>query len=230
MRLIIISIMFATTIFANYNQFNQPIIDVAKKQSSTIVSIVSEKIEKINNNFFFNPFFKEFEDQFQQERKAQSLGSGVIIDKDKGYIVTNNHVIDNAEEIKVILYDDREFEAEIVATDPLSDIAVIKIDADNIKEAKLGQSSQLQIGEWVIAIGSPFGLHLDHSVTAGIVSAIGRSDVVSRMNFEDGGPPPTKMPSPQIFSEGCKGAWPRFCFLHGQQLTMQKHKVASRGE
>ncbi len=185
MRLIIISIMFATTIFANYNQFNQPFIDVAKKQSSTIVSIVSEKIEKINNNFFFNPFFKEFEDQFQQERKAQSLGSGVIIDKDKGYIVTNNHVIDNAEEIKVILYDDREFEAEIVATDPLSDIAVIKIDADNIKEAKLGQSSQLQIGEWVIAIGSPFGLHLDHSVTAGIVSAIGRSDVVSRMNFED---------------------------------------------
>ena len=87
--------------------------------------------------FFFNPFDDFEQNPYQQERKAQSLGSGVIIDKDKGYIVTNNHVIDNAEEIKVILYDDREFEAEIVATDPLSDIAVIKIDADNIKEAKL---------------------------------------------------------------------------------------------
>ena len=136
--------------------------------------------------FFFNPFFDDFGDQFdQQERKSQSLGSGVIIDNDKGYIITNNHVIENAEEIKVILYDKREFDAKIIGTDPLSDLAVIQIEPDNLAKAKFGDSNLLQIGEWVIAIGSPFGLHLNHTVTAGIVSAVGRSDVISRMNFEN---------------------------------------------
>ena len=186
MRIILSLILFINFIFCNYNQFNQAFIDVAKNQSSSIVSIISEKTQKQNNMFFFNPFFDDFGDQFdQQERKSQSLGSGVIIDNDKGYIITNNNVIENAEEIKVILYDKREFDAKIIGTDPLSDLAVIQIEPDNLAKAKFGDSNLLQIGEWVIAIGSPFGLHLNHTVTAGIVSAVGRSDVISRMNFEN---------------------------------------------
>ena len=185
---ILITLLFSfSLLFSNYNQFNQAFIDVSKNQSPTIVSIVSEKIEKVNNMFFFNPFedFGFDKNPYEQERKAQSLGSGVIIDKDTGHIITNNHVVEGAEEIKVILYDKREVNAEIIATDPLSDIAVIKIDANDLYEANPGNSANLQIGEWVIAIGSPFGLHLNHTVTAGIVSATGRSDVVSKLNFEN---------------------------------------------
>ena len=187
MKLLITLFLSISFIFSNYNQFNQAFIDVSKEQSPAIVSIISEKTEKINDMFFFNPFenFGFNENPHQQERKAQSLGSGVIIDKNQGYIITNNHVIEGAEEIKVVLFDKREVKAIIIATDPLSDIAVIKIDADNLQEARAGNSSNLQIGEWVIAIGSPFGLHLNHTVTAGIISATGRSDVVSRLNFED---------------------------------------------
>ena len=185
MRIIATFILSLAFIFCNYNQFNQSFIDVAKMQSSAIVSIISEKIQKDNNMFFFNPFFEEFGDQFQQERKSQSLGSGVIINAEKGYIVTNNHVIDNAEEINVILYDKQEFDATVLATDPLSDLAIIQIKSDELTQAVFGDSNKLQIGEWVIAIGSPFGLHLNHTVTAGIISAVGRSDVISRKNFEN---------------------------------------------
>ena len=185
---IIISLFITFSLaLCNYNQFNQSFIDVSKNQSPSIVSIISEKTEKVGNMFFFNPFedFGFDGNPYEQERKAQSLGSGVIIDKDKGYIITNNHVVDGAEEIKIILFDKREMEAEIIATDPLSDIAVIKINVDNLQEAIPGNSENLQIGEWVIAIGSPFGLHLNHTVTAGIVSATGRSDVISKLNFEN---------------------------------------------
>ncbi|MBI45220.1 MAG: protease [Candidatus Marinimicrobia bacterium] len=174
--------------FSNYNQFNQAFIDVSKEQSSSIVSIVSEKTEQIQDMFFFNPFFDDFgfdKNPNQKERKSRGLGSGVIIDKDNGYIITNAHVIDDAEEVKVILFDKREINANIIAVDVLSDIAVIQIDSDNLQEAKPGDSENLQIGEWIIAIGSPFGLHLNHTVTAGIVSAVGRTDVVSRRNFEN---------------------------------------------
>ena len=136
------------------------------------------------NPFFFDPLGNS--DPFEpQERKSQWIGSGVIIDKNKGHILTNNHVIDGASEIKVILFDKREIDAEILGTDPLSDLAVLKVDTDNLEEAKMGNSDNLEIGEWVIAIGSPFGLHLNHTVTCGIVSAKGRSDVISRANFEN---------------------------------------------
>jgi|TARA_B100001540_G_scaffold44523_1_gene39625 serine protease Do len=166
------------------NDFNKLFIKVSQEGSPTVVSIVSEKTEKYINPFFFDPFGNS--DPFSpQERKSQGLGSGVIIDKDKGHILTNNHVIDEANEVKVILYDKREIEAEVLGTDPLSDLAVLKIDADNLVEAKIGNSDNLEIGEWVIAIGSPFGLHLKHTVTSGIVSAKGRSDVISRANFEN---------------------------------------------
>ena len=167
----------------NKNDFNELFINVAENGSPCIVSIVSEKIEKNSNMFFFNPF--GFEEPFQEERKSQSLGSGVIVDIKNGYLLTNNHVVEDAEEIKVILYDKREFEAIVIGTDPPSDLAVLKIEADNLIKAKIGDSDELNIGEWVVAIGSPFGLHLHHTVTAGIVSAVGRSDVISRTNFEN---------------------------------------------
>ena len=174
-----------TFLFSNpsKNDFNKLFIEVAQSGSPCVVSIVSEKTDKNPNMFFFGPF--DFEDPYQQERKSKSLGSGVIVDAEKGYLLTNNHVIEDAEEIKVILYDKREFEAKVIGTDPPSDLAVLQIEANDLSEAKLGNSDNLQIGEWIVAIGRPFGLHLNHTVTSGIVSAVGRSDVISKANFEN---------------------------------------------
>ena len=170
--------------YPNKNDFNELFIKVSQQGSPSVVSILSEKTEQYINPFFFDPFGNS--DPFEpQERKSQGIGSGVIIDKKKGHILTNNHVVDDANEIKVILFDKRELEAEILGTDPLSDLAVLKVDADDLEQATMGDSDNLEIGEWVIAIGSPFGLHLNHTVTCGIVSAKGRSDVISRANFEN---------------------------------------------
>jgi serine protease Do len=125
----------------------------------------------------FYEFFKKYFDEIPKgygppSQERSSLGSGFIISKD-GYVITNNHVVSNAEEIVVRLNDRREFVAELIGTDKRSDIAVLKIDATDLPTLKLGDSSNLNVGEWVLAIGSPFGF--DHSVTAGIISAIGRS-------------------------------------------------------
>jgi len=108
----------------------------------------------------------------QPDSEAQSLGSGFIIDED-GYILTNNHVVEDAEEIIVRLSDRRELEAKVIGSDKQSDIALLKIDADHLPVVKLGKSEDLKVGEWVMAIGSPFGF--DHSVSVGVVSALGRS-------------------------------------------------------
>ena len=170
---------------ANKYQFNQPFIEVAKNANPSVVSIISEiEVSQQQFNPFFNdPFFEDFFPEFK--RKGQNLGSGVIIDSE-GYIITNNHVVDQASSIKVILYDKTEIEAEIIGVDPLSDLAVIKINTDTkIQEVEMGNSDELSIGEWVVAIGSPFGIHLNHTVTAGIVSAVGRSNVMSKLNYED---------------------------------------------
>ena len=170
--------------YPNKNDFNELFIKVSQEGSPAVVSILSEKTEQYINPFFFDPFGNS--DPFEpQERKSQGIGSGVIIDKNKGHILTNNHVVDGANTIKVILFDKRELDAEILGSDPLSDLAVLKIDPDNLEEVTIGNSDNLEIGEWVIAIGSPFGLHLNHTVTCGIVSAKGRSDVISRANFEN---------------------------------------------
>lgn len=107
-----------------------------------------------------------------RQREAQSLGSGFIISAD-GYILTNNHVIDGADEIIVRLSDRNELKAKLVGTDPRTDVAVLKIDGKDLPTVKLGNSDKLKVGEWVLAIGSPFGF--DHSATKGIVSAKGRS-------------------------------------------------------
>lgn len=108
----------------------------------------------------------------QRRQEAQSLGSGFIISAD-GYVLTNNHVVADADEIIVRLSDRSELLAELVGTDPRTDVAVLKVDAKNLPTVRLGKSLDLKVGEWVLAIGSPFGF--DHSVTAGIVSAKGRS-------------------------------------------------------
>jgi len=116
-------------------------------------------------------FFSPFRNQQPQSRKEKSLGSGFIISRD-GYIVTNNHVIRDADQIKVILHDDKEYDADIIGTDSMTDLALIKIDAKNLVPLKFGSSSDAKVGSWVVAIGSPFGL--EQTVTAGIISAKGR--------------------------------------------------------
>ena len=168
--------------FPSKQEFSEAFIKVASNGNPAVVSIVSEKVIEQNYNQYFSPFGDQFP---QGESRGHSLGSGVIIDSDEGYIITNNHVIDDAEDIKVILYDKREVRGTIVATDPPSDLAVIKVDPNGLSTVSLGNSDQLSVGEWVVAIGSPFGLHLNHTVTAGIVSAIGRNSVMSHNNFED---------------------------------------------
>jgi len=168
--------------FPSKKEFSEAFIKVASNGNPAVVSIVSEKVIEQHYNQFFSPFGDQFP---HGESRGHSLGSGVIIDSGEGYIITNNHVIDDAEDIRVILYDKREVRGTIVATDPPSDLAVIKVDPNGLSTVALGNSDQLSVGEWVVAIGSPFGLHLNHTVTAGIVSAIGRNSVMSRNNFED---------------------------------------------
>ncbi len=116
-------------------------------------------------------------------RVPPGSGSGIIIDE-AGHILTNNHVVDGRESIRVILHDEREFEAEVVGTDAKTDLAVIRIDADEITPLRLGDSSRLEVGDWVIAVGSPFGL--EQTVTHGIVSAIGRTRVAGvNIDYQD---------------------------------------------
>lgn len=124
---------------------------------------------------FSDPFFRRFfsiPDEPQQ-REFEHAGSGVIVDAQRGYVLTNSHVIDDAESISVTLADDRQFDAELVGQDPETDIAVIKIPHERLTAVPLGESDALQVGDFVIAIGNPFGL--GHTVTSGIVSAVGRS-------------------------------------------------------
>ena len=182
---IFISFVVINILLGSSHKFNQPFIDVAESSNPSIVSIISEiEVRQRQFNPFFNdPFFQDLFPEFK--RKGQTLGSGVIISSD-GYIITNNHVIDDADKIKVIMYDKTEFEASVIGVDPLSDLAVIKIEADVVlPEITMGNSDKLSVGEWVVAIGSPFGLHLNHTVTAGIVSATGRSNVISKLTYED---------------------------------------------
>ena len=176
---ILITFLFSTP---SKQDFSDAFIKVADKGNPAVVSIVSEKTIENNFHYFFEPFDGRYP---HDKRKGYSLGSGVIIDANKGYIITNYHVIEDAAEIKAILFDRREMRAEIIASDPASDIAVIKVNPDRLTTVDLGNSEELQVGEWVVAIGSPFGLHLNHTVTAGIVSAVGRNNVISQNNFED---------------------------------------------
>ncbi len=159
--------------------------ELVEKTQPTVVNISStQKVRRDRRGFPhgrgpegtpFDDFFRRFfGDEFgdMEEYYDKSLGSGFIISED-GYILTNNHVIRDAEEIIVRLTDKREFVAEVVGTDKRSDVALLKIDAENLPAARIGSTTDLKVGSWVLAIGSPFGF--DYSVTAGIVSAKARS-------------------------------------------------------
>ncbi len=161
--------------------------DLAEEVSPAVVNIRTESTSKdgggrVYEHFFnspfgqnepFNDFFEKFFSPHQQRpHKQRSLGSGFIIDK-KGFIVTNNHVVENADEIVVKLKSGEDFSAEVIGTDPNTDLALLRIEADqDLPFLEIGDSDQLKVGQWVVAIGSPFGL--EQTVTAGIVSAKGR--------------------------------------------------------
>lgn len=177
--LVIFILIFSISAFAK----SLPnLTDVVKETKESIVNIsttqtVKKKIPNFNFPFGFNPF-GEFSFPFDtpeqyQEYKSKALGSGFIISED-GYIVTNNHVVEKADEITVKLYNGKEYIAKKVGRDPLTDLAILKIDAPNtkLKPLKLGDSDVAEVGEWVVAIGNPFGL--ESSYTVGIISAKGR--------------------------------------------------------
>jgi len=147
-----------------------------KQVTPAVVNISTRSRVSIRQNPLFNdPFFRRFFDMpdIPQQQERQALGSGVIVDADKGYVLTNNHVIANAEEITVTLRDKRQFEARVVGTDPDADLAVIRIDAQELRQLDMADSDTLQVGDFVVAIGNPFGLQ--QTVTSGIVSALGRT-------------------------------------------------------
>jgi serine protease Do len=161
---------------------------IASRAVAGIVNISAVSVVRAPNSPFGNdPFFRQFfgdQDEWFGSRLEESsdLGSGVIISAD-GYVVTNNHVVQgNVREVTAGLTDKREFKARIVGRDPLTDIAVIKINAQNLPVVPWGDSSKVKVGQWALAIGSPFALN--QSVTLGIVSAIGRSDM-GMAGYED---------------------------------------------
>ena len=165
---------------SDFETTSRAFVEIVKRVNPTVVSITSEKIVKVRNpfsDFFHNDdLFRRFfrvPDGGEQEFRQQGLGSGVIVNP-KGYILTNYHVIKDADEINVVI-NKKKYEATIVGTDPATDVAVIKIDKQNLSAATLGDSDKLEVGEWILAIGSPFSLDLEHTVTAGIISAKGRS-------------------------------------------------------
>ena len=169
-------------------QFSKTFADVAEKVNPAVVTISTDKVIKMDrfNQYPFNQFFGwDRNPEQQQEYRTRALGSGVIVDASKGYIITNNHVVEDMDKISVKLMDKRIFEATIVGSDPKSDLAVLQIEADDLIQVDIGNSDKLRVGEWVIAIGSPFTDNLSHTVTAGIISAMGRSDIISRENYED---------------------------------------------
>ena len=151
---------------------------VAQRAVASVTNISSTQIVRTSNSPFANdPFYRFFfgdqDDAFgYRERRAQSLGSGVIVSPD-GYVLTNNHVIDQGVEVTVTMPDKRELRAKIIGADEATDIAVLKIDAANLPTLPWGDSSKLKVAEWVLAIGNPY--QLNQSVTLGIVSALGRT-------------------------------------------------------
>lgn len=171
---------------------NETFTKVAKNAMASVVNITATKRttrQNPNNLFFDDPFFRrffgeEFERRNKQprQRQEQGIGSGVIVSHD-GYIVTNNHVVEHADAFIVLLGDQREFPATLIGTDPKTDLAVIKIDATDLPTLPWGNSTTLEVGELVLAVGNPFGLN--QTVTMGIISAVGRANmgIVDYENF-----------------------------------------------
>ncbi|MDY6920666.1 MAG: DegQ family serine endoprotease [Pseudomonadota bacterium] len=147
-----------------------------EKVNPAVVNIATFANQQAMNPLMNDPFFRHFFGPGQrspQMRRSQSAGSGVIVDADEGTVITNFHVIDGADEIKVSLNDGRTFDAKLVGSDPDVDIAILDIDGDNLSEVKIADSDSTRVGDFVVAIGNPFGL--GQTVTTGVVSAIGRT-------------------------------------------------------
>lgn len=174
-----------STVGADAKEYNREtaVVRAVRQVAPAVVNISSEyEVRKRSSPFsgfgfnpFFDSFFKDFfEPGFERRYQRSSLGSGVIIDGKRGFILTNAHVLEKTGKITVVLKDEREFEAQIVGADPDSDLAVLRIDADTILPAiDMGNSDDLMIGETVIAIGNPFGF--SNTVTTGVVSALNRN-------------------------------------------------------
>ncbi|MDP2922539.1 MAG: Do family serine endopeptidase [Candidatus Omnitrophota bacterium] len=187
--LVITSLFFSLCAHSqNLNDLESSIIKVASDVGKSVVSISSVAKERVRRQFHrvpfgesegepLNRFFEEFFGNYpDMELKRMGLGSGVIIDK-SGYILTNEHVVSEATQIKVKLSDGREFDAEVKGVDTRSDLAVIKINASDLPVARLGKSDNLKIGQWAVAIGNPFGFAIENSeptVTVGVISALHR--------------------------------------------------------
>ncbi|MGH7478841.1 MAG: trypsin-like peptidase domain-containing protein, partial [Candidatus Methylomirabilales bacterium] len=156
----------------------QVFVEVAERLKPSVVNIsTTQKVQPSRRQtepFFRGPFREFFgEEFFERFFERRSLGSGVIVDA-KGTILTNNHVVEQADEIQVTLVDERTFQAKVIGTDPKTDLAVIRIEgAKDLKPASLGNSAKIRTGDFVIAIGNPFGL--SHTVTVGVISATGRA-------------------------------------------------------
>jgi len=148
---------------------------LVKQVTPAVVNIAVKGTEEVDNPLLKDPLFRRFFNipEGPIKREVQAAGSGVIVDAHAGYVMTNNHVIEHADQIVVTLKDNRHFDAKLIGTDPDTDIALLKIDADNLTALPIGDSDRLEVGDFVVAIGNPF--NLGQTVTSGIVSALGRT-------------------------------------------------------
>lgn len=184
--IIFIALLFSLTSFNSHAAL--PFFDSEGSKLPTLAPMLEEVTPAVvniatrghvraqENPLLSDPFFRRFFDipnQQPRQRKTQSLGSGVVIDANKGYIITNNHVIDKADEITVTLRSGDILKAKLIGTDPDTDIAVIQVEAKGLTEVPMADSNKLRVGDFAIAIGNPFGL--GQTVTSGIISALGRS-------------------------------------------------------
>jgi serine protease DegQ len=148
---------------------------VLERVTPSVVNVYTQTRVRVRSPLLDDPFFRRFFNvpETARERVSQSLGSGVIVDAERGYVLTNNHVIAGADDISVTLADGRSFEADVIGTDPDTDLAMVRIPAENLQALPFADSSRLRVGDFVVAVGNPFGL--GQTVTSGIVSALGRT-------------------------------------------------------
>ena len=176
----LITLPAGATIFPTSDENGTPTLAPLIEQASpAVVNIATtgtvETRGRRSNPFENDPFFRRFFNAPSQPRRFQSAGSGVIVDSANGYIITNNHVVEHADEITVTMFDERVLQATIVGRDPASDLAVLKVESDGLQDIPLANSDAARVGDFVVAIGNPFGLQ--HTVTSGIISALGRHGI-----------------------------------------------------
>ena len=185
MKRLFIILIASSSLFsqgAMFKQFSNSFADIAENVNESVVTITTTNTVTMDEDV--QNFYRYWGRSLPEEFESKSLGSGVIVDKDNAYIVTNHHVIFDernekpVDQIMVELMDKRVFEATIVGLDKGTDLAILQIEADGIKAVPIGDSELVRVGEWVLAIGSPFSESLSHTVTAGIISAIGRNNVM----------------------------------------------------